>query len=169
MSNWREFCTAAPDLAALVQASFGEGRHKTMASLRADGSPRISGTEVQFIGDEMWLGSMPGSLKAADLVRDPRVAIHSPSPDPAADDPTNWVGDAKVAGFAVSVGEGVERDAYMAGLRELMPEFPDESMEPIDLFRIDVREAVATRVGEPADHLVIEMWHEGRGLRSVRR
>lgn len=166
MTSWSRFQSDAPALAVLVRASFDGGRHKTMATLRSDGSPRISGTEVQFVGDEMWLGSMPGSFKAADLRRDPRIAIHSPSPDPAPDDHTDWQGDAKVAGLAVDVGEGAERDMYLRGLRELMPEFEGG---PMDLFRIDLREAVATRIGEPADHLVIEMWHEGKGVRSVHR
>jgi hypothetical protein len=37
-------------------------------------------------------------------------------------------------------------------------------------FRIEVTEVVLTRLGEPADHLVIECWHPNRGLeRRVRR
>ena len=31
-------------------------------------------------------------------------------------------------------------------------------------FRVDVTEVALTRVGEPADHLVIESWHQGRGF-----
>ena len=40
---------------------------------------------------------------------------------------------------------------------------------PFHLFRADVKEVVLVRVGDPADHLVIESWHEGRGLRRVER
>jgi hypothetical protein len=34
-----------------VRALFG-GKHKTLATLRADGSPRISGIEVEFTNGE---------------------------------------------------------------------------------------------------------------------
>jgi len=40
---------------------------------------------------------------------------------------------------------------------------------PFHLFRAGVTEVVLVRVGEPPDHLVIESWHEGRGLRRVER
>lgn len=32
------------------------------------------------------------------------------------------------------------------------------------LFRADVTELVVVRLGEPADHLVIETWHAERGV-----
>jgi hypothetical protein len=34
---------------------------------------------------------------------------------------------------------------------------------------VDVTEVVLTRVGDPPDHLVIELWREGQGLRRTRR
>jgi hypothetical protein len=37
------------------------------------------------------------------------------------------------------------------------------------VFRVDISEAVHTRVGDPADHLVIESWREGHGVRRVER
>ena len=187
MASWGEVQAAASDLVSFVEAAFAAGRHKTMATLRADGSPRISGTEVQLIGGEMWLGSMPSSRKVGDLRRDPRVAIHSLSPDPNPLDHTDWAGDAKVAGVAVEVTDVDTRQWYLEALRELMSGLDDqeqsgapaEADEASDgeeeqgfefvLFRIELAEVVATRIGEPADHLVIDMWHEGRGVSSSRR
>ena len=166
MASWNEFRAQAPEVEALVRESFDAGRHKTMATLRKDGSPRISGTETLVVAGTLWLGSMPGSLKAVDLRRDSRVAIHSMSPDPSPSDPTDWVGDAKVAGRAIETGEGPERESYLTALRELLPEIEDG---PFDLFRIDLTEAVATRTGQPADHLVISTWHQGRGVATIRR
>ena len=77
MASWTEFSAAAPELAERVKQSFDAHKHKTMATLRKDGSPRISGTEVEFSDGELWLGSMPNALKAKDLLRDPRFAIHN--------------------------------------------------------------------------------------------
>ena len=143
--SWAQVEAQAPDLAAAVRASFAVRKHCTMATLRADGSPRISGTEVQWEDGELWLGSMPGALKARDLQRDGRVAVHSPTVDPPEGDESSWAGEAKVAGRAVEVGS--------------VPGQQDASSR----FRIDLSEVVHTRVSPAGDGLLIFSWHAGRG------
>src|SRR5207247_815164 len=44
-----------------------------------------------------------------------------------------------------------------------------EQPEPYHLFRVDVTELVVTGIGDPPDHLEIEVWREGEGLRRVQR
>ena len=129
-----------------------------LATLRRDGSPRISGIEASFDDGELWLGMMPGSRKALDLRRDPRLALHSASIDPP-DDPTTWTGDAKLSGRAVEVEDPELLRKLGAG----------DDAEAAHLFRVDVTELVHTRVGDPADHLVIDLWQEGRGLSRRQR
>ncbi len=149
MVSWGAFSEAEPDLAARVLERFGVRKHSTLATLRRDGSPRISGTEVSFEGGELSLGMMAGALKALDLRRDPRLALHSPTEDSPDDAPSAWGGEAKIAGRGIEAGE-LEEGAHR--------------------FVIDIAEVVLTRVGEPADHLVIESWHPDRGLeRRIRR
>ena len=163
MASWNEIESSAPELAARARAAFDAHRHKVLATLRGDGSPRISGIEASFDDGELWLGMMPGSRKALDLRRDPRLALHSASVDPP-DDPTGWAGDAKLAGRAVEVDDPALLERLGAG------EQPDA--DPADrahLFRVDITELVHTRVGDPADHLVIDLWQEGKGLRRMRR
>lgn len=145
MSTWAEVEREASELAAEVRKRFGVRKHATMATLRADGSPRISGTEVAFTDGQLVLGSMPNARKALDLRRDPRVAIHSPTADPPEDNPHDWAGEAKVAGIAVEVG----------------------SDDASHTFHIDVREVVLTRVS--GDSLRITSWHEGRGTEETAR
>ena len=72
MSSWQEFATQVPDFAQRVEGLFVAYKHHTMATLRLDGSPRISGTEVTFDDGRLLLGMMPGTRRAADLRRDPR-------------------------------------------------------------------------------------------------
>lgn len=51
-----------------------------------------------------------------------------------------------------------------------VPAPPDTPFEDAGFFRIDIREVTLTYVGTPADHLVIESWHAGRGhQRHTRR
>ena len=147
MTTWAEVESAAPELAAAVRRCFERGKHKTMATLRADGSPRISGTETEFADGELTLGMMPGSVKLADVRRDPRVALHSPSVDPP-EDSSAWPGEAKVAGRLVEVGRpGVEGAAFV----------------------LDVSEVVHTSIASSGQALVIASWHPGGQVRRVER
>jgi hypothetical protein len=132
MVAWHELEKDAPEFAARVRTLFQARKHKTMATLRADGSPRISGIETE-IGDEVTFGSMPASRKLADLQRDPRLALHSPSVDPPEGDDAAWVGEAKISGRAVPTSEG---------------------------FRVDITEVALTYLD---GGLVVESWHPGRG------
>ena len=122
-------------------------KHLTMATTRRDGSPRISGTEVEFSEGQLWIGSMPGSVKGLDLLRDPRLAIHGPTEDPPGDDPSGWKGEAKVAGTATAVDAGSKPHR----------------------FRIDVLEAVITHLNEAGNRLVIESWNPTRSYRKLER
>jgi hypothetical protein len=150
VASWSEIEATEPEFVARVRALLTTQKHMTLATLRKDGSPRISGTEIQLEDGELWLGMMPGSLKALDLRRDPRLALHSPTFDPPPGDESAWAGDAKVAGRAVEVSVG---EPPAGGHR----------------FRIDITEVVLTRVGDTGDHLLIESWHPGRGLETRRR
>ncbi len=144
MGRWSDVAAADPVFAEKVRELFDAHRHKTLATLRRDGSPRISGIEMQFARGEVVMGMMPDSMKLKDVQRDPRVAVHSASDDPPKDDPSEWRGDAKISGLAVK--------SRRSGR-----------------IRIDIKEVVLTRVGKPADHLVIESWHEGRGMHRRER
>jgi Pyridoxamine 5'-phosphate oxidase len=149
MASWNQVEAEAPELAARAREIFDAFKHKTLATLRRDGSPRISGTEVQFSDGEMWFGGMWKSVKALDLQRDPRFALHSGSRDPP-----DWKADAKVAG---RVEEITDEERKAAVIRNQAP-------GRAHLFRADISELVITGVGDPPDHIVIESWHEGRGV-----
>src|SRR5947208_14384254 len=104
MTAWREFEAAEPEFAARVRALFDAHKHKTIATLRADGSPRISGIETAFEDGHLTFGSMPNARKGADLRRDPRFALHSATVDPVEGEEAKWPGEAKISGRAVAAG-----------------------------------------------------------------
>ena len=129
MATWDEFASSEPDFARLMKARFDSHKHKMMATLRKDGSPRISGIEATFADGQLWLGMMPGSLKALDLRRDPRVALHSASVDPDMPD-----GDAKIAGRAIEHTGDATKAGFAGTLEEAgqeMPEGPSTSSRSI--------------------------------------
>ena len=150
MAAWKDLEQAESEFAARVRRLFDAGRHKTIATLRADGSPRISGIECEFADGELRFGSMPGARKGADLRRDPRFALHGPVSHPQEDKEADWPGEAKIAGRAVLAGPVSDGPAG-------------------DLFVADISEVVITRLNPEATLLVIESWTPQRGLRVVER
>jgi len=111
MASWSAIEGEVPELSARARGFLDAFVHKTLATLRRDGSPRISGSEVIFAEGELWLGSMWRSMKALDLLRDPRFALHSGSPDPDDD----WHGDAKLAGRAEEIVDEELRERIFGG------------------------------------------------------
>ena len=106
---------------------------------------------MEFTDGELTFGSMPDARKGADLVRDPRFALHGPTVDPPQGDegdPSSWPGEAKVAGRAVLVGD---LEGETSG----------------QLFRADLDEVVVTRL--TGDRLLVEVWEPGMRLRRIER
>jgi hypothetical protein len=150
MATWKQFEEEAAWLAAQVRSRFEAHETHVLATLRKDGSPRVSGTEVEFVGSELAFGSMLGAMKALDLQRDGRCAVHA--------HPSN--GDAKVAGVATEVVDPGEKLVFTTG------------MEPpggFHAFRVDLTEAVLTTVDENEELLVVRTWHPGQEMKVIKR
>jgi hypothetical protein len=150
MTAWRDVEQAEPGFALRVRELFDAHRHKTIATVRADGSPRISGIEAAFEDGELVFGSMSNARKGADLRRDPRFALHSATVDPVEGSEAQWPGEAKISGRAVPVGAA--------------PDGPGG-----DLFHADIAEVVHTHLDERATRLVVEWWTPTRGMRRIER
>lgn len=149
VARWADIHSEVPEFAARVQTAFERNKHMTLATVRRDGSPRISGTELRFDDGDVFVGMMARSRKALDLLRDPRIAIHGPTADPP-DEPREWVGESKLAGRAIEVpNDDPDDDSYA--------------------FRVDIDEVVFTHINDTGDRLVIESWHPGRALEVVER
>ena len=151
MPAWSEVEKAEPEFASRVQKLFDGGRHKTIATLRADGSPRISGIECEFADGELRFGSMTGARKGADLNRDPRFALHGPTVHPVEGKEGDWPGEAKISGRAIPAG-------------------PTPGEQPDgETFLADISEVVITSVDVKASKLIVESWTPERGLQRIER
>jgi Pyridoxamine 5'-phosphate oxidase len=150
MTAWREVEEATPEFAQRVRALFDAHRHKTIATVRADGSPRISGIEVVFEDGELVFGSMPNSRKGADLRRDPRFALHSATVDPVEGSEAHWPGEAKISGRAMPagpIGQGTNGERFHA----------------------DIAAVVHTHLNEAVTMLVVDWWTPVHGQRHLER
>lgn len=141
---WSAFVADAPELAAAVRARFQANRHHVLGTLRPDGAPRLSGTEVELDEARMTLGMMPGSRKLADVRRDPRIELHTA---PLEEDLAR--GDAKIAGHLVEI----ERD--------------DPDHVGAGFFRVEI--VLVSLVRVEGQQLVLTTWRPGRGSTEVRR
>jgi hypothetical protein len=150
MTAWYDVERAEPGFAQRVRELFDAHRHKTIATLRADGAPRISGIEASFQDGQLTFGSMPNARKGADLRRDPRFALHSATVDPVEGSEAQWPGEAKISGRAI-------------------PALPTADGPHGDLFSADIAEVVHTHLNENATRLVVEWWTPTRGLRRMER
>lgn len=152
MSSWEEFKSAEPEMAGVVQQLFDAYRHKTIATIRADGSPRISGIECSFGDGRLTFGSMAGSRKLADLHRDPRFALHSATVDPVEGDEGAWPGEVKIAGRAIP-------DGAITG----------EGAPSGEMFVADITEVVFVHLDSAATKLIVEWWTPNGGRREAER
>jgi hypothetical protein len=147
VTSWADVEAAVPELAADVRARFEATGLGYIATLRADGSPRISGMEPTFLDGEVWLGSMLDSRKADDLLREPRFSLQAANVDKNVGE-----GDARITGRAVHVDDDDVKRRI------------NEHVGPFHLFRVDVTELYFLR---PAgDHLDLRWWTVSGGFQQ---
>lgn len=142
-ATWEAFDRGSPGLAGRVRGRFEANLHHVIGTIRPDGSPRLSGTEVRFDDAGPTIGMMPGSRKLADVRRDARVELHS-------------------APLEEDLAEG---DATLSG--SLVEEPAPDRGPPGAYFRLVISRVSLVRV--EGDELVITSWRPGRGVRTVRR
>jgi Pyridoxamine 5'-phosphate oxidase len=155
--QWQDFAAACPGIAELAEQRFRADQLVLLGTIRPDGSARISPCEVDFAADRLFLGMMWQSHKARDLLRDPRVTVHSvPS------DKENPGGDVKLYGLAVDERDTDLRAAFRRAILERIDWAPDEP--DYHLFSLDVQRAGFIRFGDARLALA---WDDRRGFRDV--
>jgi hypothetical protein len=144
--RWADLEAGAPALGEL-------GRHRLIdpgvlivVTVRRDGTPRLSPVEPFVLDGELWLSMMWRSLKALDLLRDPRVLVHSVVTSPEGKD-----GEMKVRGRAIPERDLVRRAAYCQAVAILgwQPEEPY-----FHLFRLDIADVTYIRYATNGDQYV---------------
>ena len=164
MATWTTFADEAPDMAALAERRFTATGLALIATLRADGSPRISPLEPMVEAEKlvlhdgcMVLGMMPGSTKARDLQRDPRMSLHAATVDKMLSEP-----DVKLWGRGVELTD----DAGLRDLAELHERVTGYKLEPggFHIFLPDIEGVAVARIGDKAFY--VDSWKPGEPVRS---
>ena len=155
--RWDVFERACPQIAAIARTRFETDELVLLGSLRKDGSPRISPNEIDLAAGRLFVSMMWRSRKALDLLRDPRVVVHSIT--------TNRMGtegDVKLYGRVVDEREPDVREAFRDAIRARIDWAPDEPS--FHCFSVDVASAGYIRFGQDR---VAMAWDDERGLRRL--
>ncbi len=160
--KWDEFKVAAPELAEAGEKLFERVGVVLVGTIRKDGSPRISPVEPLFAGGELYLGMMPESLKAQDLLRDGRCTIHNVISDKNAPE-----GEFKVNGLARNVQDEAERQLYCDELKKKIGWSP-EGM-PFHLFAVQAQSAGLFQTTDDQMSRKVTRWRAGGKVETFRQ
>lgn len=108
--RFASFLEAAPQIAEPMSHRFRAAGLGILATVRPDGSPRVSPVELMFVGDGLHIGMMPGSRKYGDVRRDGRVSLLT-----AVADRHDLGGEGKVFGRLRELGSDEADDVLRAG------------------------------------------------------
>lgn len=160
MPEWKQFAEEAPHIAEVfLRRHKATGNLCFLATLRADGWPRISPMEPRIFDGRLILVGMPNTLKFKDLTRDPRFALHTATVDTYVSD-----GDAKVWGEAKNVQDP---DLHKGWADDLFAQsgfdLRGQTFDPFFVGDILGASSVEFRDGQ----LTITTWRPGQGERSA--
>ena len=147
--DWAAFAQQAPALAAFGEERFAGTGTALLGTLRRDGWPRISPVEIHLIDGHLYRGMEWRTLKALDLMRDPRITVHSVFAGRQGAE-----GEFMVFGRATDVRSPARRVRFGAVVSERRGEpFTDSESH---LFEVDIESATSVTIedGERS----IEMW-----------
>lgn len=159
MLSWAEFAASVPEVARPVAELLERWRFVYAGTIRRDGTPRISPVEAHVVRDELMLVMISGTLKARDLLRDPRIVLNSPVADPA--DPG---AEFRLRGQVVAVDDPEQRAATADTIAATSGWRP-----PATWHFFAVRVDDAAHLAWKAGALEMLHWRLDRGTRSVGR
>jgi len=162
MVAWNQFAAQAPSIAEVfVRRHSATGNLCLLATLRSDGSPRISPMEPRIFEDQLVMAGMPNTTKFRDLGRDPRFCLHTATIDPHVGE-----GDAKLWALAVNLQDRDLHERFATRLlEEIGMDLRGQVFDPFYVADITGASSLAIEDGQ----LAITSWRPGEGERVVRK
>ena len=77
MARWADLAVSNRDLAAAAEPLLTTFTLAYLATVRADGGPRVHPVTITLKGGDLWVFLVDGTPKRHDLEREPRYALHS--------------------------------------------------------------------------------------------
>jgi hypothetical protein len=152
--HWHEFEAEQPRLADLAKRRLAEPGVVLVATIRRDGTPRVSPVEPLFWDGDLWLSMLWGSRKAQDLERDSRILVHS-----VVTSREGTAGESKVRGRAIPETDARIESGYAATVRSQLGWSPEPGR--FHLFSVDVEEVTFIRYDDASGDQYIARWPAG--------
>jgi hypothetical protein len=153
--RWSEMARRQPRLEELGrQRLLGPGV-VLAATIRRDGTPRLSPVEPFVLDGTLWLSMMWESRKAADLARDPRILVHS-----IVTNRDGGEGEFKVRGVARAEHDPDVRRRYADAVAAALGWTPEPGR--FHLFEIDICGVVFIRYDSASGDQYVVRWPPGR-------
>ncbi len=155
MVAWAEFAESSPELASLGRERLERFGFVFVATVRRDGGPRVNPVEAYIVQGHLAVNMMWRSLKALDLLRDPRLFVHTPIVDRLGSP-----GEFKLRGRAIQVDDRSLRGAIVAAFEAAIEWTPPERSH---FFTVDI-ESAAFVTYESDGTQRVKRWHAARGV-----
>ena len=155
--SWHDLEAAAPEIAQPGQRRLEQTRVALLATVRKDGSPRISPVEPYLSQGHLLFGAMSWSLKTRDLLRDPRCVLHSAITGPDSGEP-----ELKLYGRAVEVDDQI-RDGCQEGW------WAGRSRDSATVFALTIEQATFISWDLEHGQMTVRRWSPERGYTKARR
>jgi hypothetical protein len=158
--RWNDLQERQPRLGAIAAGRLVAPGVLLVVTIRADGTPRLSPVEPFVLDGELWLAMMLGSRKAADLLRDPRLLVHS-----IVTSRDGGEGEVKLRGTARHHQDATVHRRYADAVSEALPWSPEVGR--FHLFSMDIDQVTLVRYDDATGDQHLVLWPPG--TESVRR
>ena len=153
--RWHDLVRRQPRLARVAHDRLLDPGVVLVATVRRDGTPRLSPVEPFVLDGDLWLSMLWQSRKAADLARDPRVLVHSiiTSRD-------GREGEVKLRGQVVAEPDPAVQVRYAAAVGEALGWSPQVGR--FHLFRVEVADVTVLRYDDATGDQFVTRWPSGQ-------
>jgi hypothetical protein len=158
--RWHDFERLQPELAEVGRVKLGDPGVVLVATLRRDGSARVSPVEPLFWRGDLWLSMGWRTNKVADLKRDRRILVHSIVTGREGEG-----GEFKVRGTALVVDDASVQSEYAEVVQREVGWRPEPGR--FHLFRIDLDDVTFIRWDSATNDQYVSRWPAG--IEFVRR
>jgi Pyridoxamine 5'-phosphate oxidase len=153
--HWSELEAAQPGLAELGRERLLVPGVVLVATIRRDGTPRLSPVEPFVLDGDLWLSMLWQSAKAADLLRDPRILVHS-----IVTGRDGGEGEFKIRGTARAEDDQAVRSRYAAAVTADLGWTPTPGR--FHLFAVSVDDVTFIRYDDATGDQHVAMWPPAR-------
>lgn len=153
--HWSDMESSQPRLAALARKRLTGPGVVLVATIRRDGTPRLSPVEPLLLDGDLWLSMMWQSRKARDLLRDPRILVHSVIASRDGAD-----GELKLRGTARAENDPAVQRRYAGIVAASLGWSPEPGW--FHLFAVDIASVTFISYDEATGDQHVAMWPPGR-------